>query len=50
VYRIIAPVYNDKVAEVAFDKAMTLLVTITQRELLSLSPEVRALLREAVLA
>lgn len=49
-YRTIAPVYDDKVAEVAFDKAMSSLVTITQRELLSLSPEVRALLREAVSA
>lgn len=39
-YRTIAPVYDDKVAEVAFDKAMSSLVTITQRELLSLSPEV----------
>ncbi|KAJ7279556.1 hypothetical protein C8J57DRAFT_1037050, partial [Mycena rebaudengoi] len=46
-YRTTAPIFDDKIASKVFDRSMDVPVTITQRELLSLSPEVRAQVREA---
>ncbi|KAJ6461521.1 hypothetical protein C8R47DRAFT_1241006 [Mycena vitilis] len=46
-YRTTAPVFDDKIASAVFDRSMEVPVTITQRELLSLSPEVRAQVRDA---
>ncbi|KAJ7360673.1 hypothetical protein DFH08DRAFT_1030769 [Mycena albidolilacea] len=46
-YRTNAPVYDEKIANAVFDRSMDTPVTLTQRELLSLSPEVRAQVREA---
>ncbi|KAJ7847362.1 hypothetical protein B0H14DRAFT_3453847 [Mycena olivaceomarginata] len=41
-YRTTAPIYDEKVANSVFDRSMDAPITLTQRELLSLSPEVRA--------
>jgi hypothetical protein len=49
-YRTMAPVYDDKIATNVYDRAMDSQITLTQRELLSLSPEVRSQVREAVSA
>ena len=46
-YKTSAPIYDGKVATDVYDRAMDVQVTLTQRELLSLSPEVRAQVREA---
>ncbi|KAJ7340893.1 hypothetical protein DFH08DRAFT_925334 [Mycena albidolilacea] len=46
-YRTNAPVYDEKIANAVFDRSMDTPVTLTQRELLSLSPEVRAQVCEA---
>ena len=49
-YRTFPPVYNDKIATDVYDCTMSTEVTVTQRELLSLSPEVHSQVREAVSA
>src|SRR5882762_6746693 len=41
-YRTMAPVYDDKIATNVYDRPMDSQITLTQRELLSLSPEVRS--------
>ncbi|KAF7350003.1 hypothetical protein MVEN_01301900 [Mycena venus] len=46
-YRTSAPVYNEKDATAVFDASLDSPVTITQRQLLSIAPEVRAHMREA---
>ncbi|KAJ7106002.1 hypothetical protein C8R44DRAFT_745648 [Mycena epipterygia] len=46
-YRTNAPVYNEKDATAVFDASLDSPVTITQRQLLSIAPEVRAHMREA---
>ena len=46
-YKTSAPIYDGKVATDVYDRAMDAQVTLTHRELLSLSPEVRAQVREA---
>ncbi|KAJ6471579.1 hypothetical protein C8R47DRAFT_1077231 [Mycena vitilis] len=46
-YRSTAPIYDEKVANTVFDRSMDTPITLTQRELLSLSPDVRAQVREA---
>ena len=47
-YRTIAPVYDAKIAQTVFDKIMSTLITLPQGELLSLSPELCSLIRQAV--
>lgn len=47
-YRNIAPIYSDKVALEAFDKIMTSMITLTHKEVFSLSPELRTLIAEAI--
>lgn len=49
-YKTFPPVYDGKVATDVYDRAMATEVTLTQRELLSLSPEVRSQVREATSA
>ena len=49
-YRTQAPVYDGKIAADVYDRAMSTSVMLTQRELLSLSPEVRSQVREATSA
>jgi hypothetical protein len=49
-YRTFPPIYDGKVAADVYDRAMSSSVTVTQRELLSLSPEVRSQVREAISA
>src|SRR6202790_1845530 len=49
-YRTLPPVYDGKIATDVYQRAMASQVTITQRELLSLSPEVRSQVREATSA
>ncbi|KIM72967.1 hypothetical protein PILCRDRAFT_15665 [Piloderma croceum F 1598] len=49
-YRTLPPIYDGKIAADVYDRAMEALVTLTQRELLSLSPEVRSQVREATSA
>src|SRR6202034_1149093 len=49
-YRTHAPIYNSKIAADVYDRAMATSVTLTQRELLSLSPEVRSQVHEATSA
>ena len=49
-YRTQAPIYDGKIAADVYDRAMSTSVTLTQRELLSLSPEVRSQVREATSA
>jgi hypothetical protein len=39
-YRTLPPIYDGKIATDVYDRAMAASVTLTQRELLSLSPEV----------
>ncbi|KAJ7236624.1 hypothetical protein C8J57DRAFT_1247612 [Mycena rebaudengoi] len=46
-YRTTAPIFDEKIASKVFDRSMDIPVTVTQRELLSLSPEVRAKVRDA---
>ena len=46
-YKTLAPIYDGKVATDVYDHAMDAQVTLTQHELLSLSPEVCAQVREA---
>ncbi|KAF7365905.1 hypothetical protein MVEN_00465500 [Mycena venus] len=46
-YRSTAPIYDEKVASAVFDRSMDAPITLTQRELLSLSPDVRAQVRDA---
>src|ERR1700733_14727624 len=46
-YRTTVPIYNREIASTVYDCAMDTQVTLTHRELLSLSPEVRAQVREA---
>jgi hypothetical protein len=46
-YRTTAPIYDEKIAHTVFDRSMDTPITLTQRELLSLSPDVRAQVREA---
>ena len=46
-YKTSAPIYDRKVTTDIYDRAMDAQVTLTQRELLLLSPEVRAQVREA---
>jgi hypothetical protein len=46
-FRSSAKVYDQRVAQAVFDRAMATLVTVTQRELLSLAPEVRAQVADA---
>jgi hypothetical protein len=49
-YRTLPPIYDGKIAADVYDRAMATPVTVTQRELLSLSPEVRSQVREATSA
>ncbi|KAJ7307668.1 hypothetical protein DFH08DRAFT_824195 [Mycena albidolilacea] len=46
-YRTTALIYDEKVANSVFDRSMDAPITLTQRERLSLSPEVRAQVRDA---
>ncbi|KAF7342425.1 hypothetical protein MVEN_01831600 [Mycena venus] len=45
-YRTTAPIYDEKIATAVFDRSMDVPITITQRELLSISPEVRSQVRD----
>ena len=49
-YKTTAPIYDEKVAAEVYNRAMATQVTLTQRELLSLSAEVRSQVREATSA
>jgi hypothetical protein len=49
-YKTLPAIYDGKIASVVYDRAMDTEVTLTQRELLSLSPEVRSQVREATSA
>ncbi|ETW82280.1 hypothetical protein HETIRDRAFT_316937 [Heterobasidion irregulare TC 32-1] len=49
-YKTTAPIYDEKVASEVYNRAMSTQVTLTQRELLSLAPEVRSQVREATSA
>jgi hypothetical protein len=49
-YRTLPSVYDGKIATDVYDRAMAAQVTLTQRELLSLSPEVRSQVRDATSA
>ena len=46
-YRMSAPIYDPQVASNIYSRTMNLQITLTQHELLSLSPEVRSQVREA---
>ena len=46
-YRTNAPVYNEKDAADVFESSLDAKVTLTQRQLLSIAPEVRSHMREA---
>ena len=46
-YRTSAPIYNPQVASDIYSRTMNSQITLTQRELLSLSPEVRSQVHEA---
>ena len=46
-YRTLPPIHNPLIAETVFKRSMETPITITQRELLSLSPEVRSQVRES---
>ncbi|KAJ6477193.1 hypothetical protein C8R47DRAFT_1289804 [Mycena vitilis] len=46
-YRTTAPIYNNKDASDVFENSLNIPVTLTQRQLLSIAPEVRAQMREA---
>jgi len=47
-YHTMTPVYNDKIATNVYDRAMDSQITLTQHELLSLSPEVHSHVHKAV--
>jgi hypothetical protein len=47
-YRTLPPIHDQSIATDVYNRSLNTPVTITQRELLSLSPEVRAQLRDAV--
>jgi hypothetical protein len=49
-YKTFPPIYDGKVANEVYNRAMATKVTLTQRELLSLSPEVRSQVRKAMSA
>ncbi|ETW82682.1 hypothetical protein HETIRDRAFT_108905 [Heterobasidion irregulare TC 32-1] len=49
-YKTTAPIYDEKVAAEVYNRAMATQVTLTQRELLSLSTKVRSQVREATSA
>ncbi|ETW82042.1 hypothetical protein HETIRDRAFT_101423 [Heterobasidion irregulare TC 32-1] len=49
-YKMTAPIYDEKIASEVYNRAMSTQVTLTQRELLSLAPEVRSQVREATSA
>jgi len=49
-YWTLPPIYDGKITADVYDQAMAASVTLTQRELLSLSPEVRSQVREATSA
>ena len=49
-YRTFPPVYNNKIVMDVYDCAMSTEVTVTQRELLLLSPEVHSQVRKAISA
>ncbi len=49
-YHTLPPIYDSKIAAEVYDRTMSVPVTITQRELLCLSPEVRSTYRESVSA
>jgi len=49
-YRTFPPIYDGKIATDVYDRTMDSQVTLTQRELLSLSPEVRSQVRKAISA
>ncbi len=49
-YRTLPPIYDGQIAVDVYDRAMATSVMLTQRELLSLSPEVRSQVREATSA
>ncbi|KAJ7254442.1 hypothetical protein C8J57DRAFT_1437199 [Mycena rebaudengoi] len=49
-YRSTAPVYNEKDAAEVFESTLDTPVTITQRQLLSIAPEVRSHMREVTTA
>ncbi|KAJ6589444.1 hypothetical protein B0H19DRAFT_1303678, partial [Mycena capillaripes] len=46
-YRSTTPIYNDKHAAEVFESSLNAPITITQRQLLSIAPEVRSHMREA---
>ena len=46
-YRMSAPIYDLQVASDIYSQTMNSQITLTQRELLALSPEVRSQVREA---
>ncbi|EIM84042.1 uncharacterized protein STEHIDRAFT_61979 [Stereum hirsutum FP-91666 SS1] len=45
-YQTVSPVYSEKDAQAVFDRAMAQNITVSQKELLSLAPELRNLVRE----
>ncbi|KDR69122.1 hypothetical protein GALMADRAFT_230903 [Galerina marginata CBS 339.88] len=47
-YRTLPPIHEAAIANTVYNRALDTPVTITQRELLSISPEVRSQIREAV--
>jgi hypothetical protein len=47
-YRNVAPIQDGKVAEAVYRRAMATEITVTQEELLSLSPEVRNQMKDAI--
>ncbi|KAF7336287.1 hypothetical protein MVEN_02177000 [Mycena venus] len=49
-YRTNAPIFNEKDATDVFDASLDSKITITQRQLLSIAPDVRAHMREATTA
>ncbi|KIM85117.1 hypothetical protein PILCRDRAFT_5484 [Piloderma croceum F 1598] len=49
-YRTLPPIYDGKIVADVYDRAMEAPITLTQRELLSLSPEVQSQVREATSA
>ncbi|KAJ3510089.1 hypothetical protein NLJ89_g4871 [Agrocybe chaxingu] len=46
-YRTLPPIHDSRIATAVYDRSLNTPVTITQRELLSLSPEIRAQYRES---
>ena len=47
-YKVQPPIYKVNIATDVYSRSMDVPITVTQRELLSLSPEVRAQVREAI--